>query len=253
MGGDASEEGEFSAVVHAMGRSNVSVVVGGFMKTHAEAARPVHLAVGMPANDRMDWLVEKATELGVTSIAPLMTERSVLRLSGERLEKKLLHWRAVATAACEQCGRSRVPRIHAPTSLSVYLKTLSNHPPAARHAKKMVVHMRYFIKWCFKQKVMLNLPDLEILDNLHDLVEKKANRKPVMRIYDEKTEVQPMIAAAKEISTRALLMLLLGVRLGLRKNSEALSLTWNDVDLKRHRQAEGTSADAGPVPGQRHP
>ncbi len=138
LGGDASEEGEYSAVVHAMGRSNVSVVVAGFIKTHAEAARPVHLAVGMPANDRMDWLVEKATELGVTSIAPLMTERSVLRLSGERLEKKLLHWRAVATAACEQCGRSRVPLIHAPTSLSAYLKTLSNHPPAARHARLLL-------------------------------------------------------------------------------------------------------------------
>jgi 16S rRNA (uracil1498-N3)-methyltransferase len=83
----------------------------------------VHLAVGMPANDRMDWLVEKASELGVASIQPLMTERSVLRLSGERAEKKVAHWSSVAVAACEQCGGNRVPRIHAVQTLDAWLKT----------------------------------------------------------------------------------------------------------------------------------
>jgi hypothetical protein len=65
----------------------------------------------MPANERMDWLVEKATELGVASIQPLMTERSVLRLSGERADKKVAHWHSVAIAACEQCGGNRVPAV----------------------------------------------------------------------------------------------------------------------------------------------
>jgi 16S rRNA (uracil1498-N3)-methyltransferase len=74
--------------------------------------RAVHLAVGMPANERMDWLVEKATELGVASIQPLVTAHGVLRLSGERAEKKRAHWEAIAIASCEQCGRNRVPRIH---------------------------------------------------------------------------------------------------------------------------------------------
>jgi 16S rRNA (uracil1498-N3)-methyltransferase len=117
------EEGEFTATIESMGRSNVEVLVGDFKPTHLEAARAVHLAVGMPANERMDWLVEKATELGVASIQPLMTERSVLRLSGERAEKKRLHWQGIAVAACEQCGRSRVPLIHPPASLSDWLKT----------------------------------------------------------------------------------------------------------------------------------
>jgi 16S rRNA (uracil1498-N3)-methyltransferase len=72
----------------------------------------VHLALGMPANDRMDWLVEKATELGVASIQPLMTAHGVLRLAGERADKKRAHWEAIAIAACEQCGRNRVPQIH---------------------------------------------------------------------------------------------------------------------------------------------
>ena len=119
------DEGQYTATVESMGRSDVQVVVGDFKPTQMEAARAVHLAVGMPANERMDWLVEKATELGVASIQPLMTERSVLRLSGERAEKKRLHWQGIAVAACEQCGRNRVPLIHAPASLSDWLKTQS--------------------------------------------------------------------------------------------------------------------------------
>jgi 16S rRNA (uracil1498-N3)-methyltransferase len=75
----------------------------------------------MPANERMDWLVEKATELGVHRITPLMTERSVIRLTGERAEKKQAHWQAVAASASEQCGRNRVPLIDAPERLDVWL------------------------------------------------------------------------------------------------------------------------------------
>ena len=117
------EEGEFTATIDSMGRSDVQVTVGAFNPTQREAPRTVHLAVGMPANERMDWLVEKATELGVASIQPLMTERSVLRLSGERADKKRAHWQGIAVAACEQCGRNRVPLIHAPAALSDWLKT----------------------------------------------------------------------------------------------------------------------------------
>lgn len=104
--------GEYAATVERMGRSEVAVQVGQRTEVEREAPRAVHLAVGMPANERMDWLVEKATELGVASIQPLMTARGVLRLSGERAEKKRAHWEAIAIAACEQCGRNRVPAIH---------------------------------------------------------------------------------------------------------------------------------------------
>lgn len=103
---------EFEATVLRMGRSDVEVTIGAAHEVSREAQRPVHLAVGMPANDRMDWLVEKATELGVASIQPLQTERSVLRLSGERALKKQLHWQGIAVAACEQCGRNAVPLVH---------------------------------------------------------------------------------------------------------------------------------------------
>ncbi len=104
--------GEWSARITQMGRSNVALQLEAYQPIEREASRAVHLALGIPANERMDWLVEKATELGVASIQPLTTERSVLRLAGERAEKKQAHWQAIAIAACEQCGRNRVPRVH---------------------------------------------------------------------------------------------------------------------------------------------
>ncbi len=113
--------GEFAAEVTRMGRSDVQMRVGAFSARECESARAVHLAVVMPSNERMDWLVEKATELGAASIAPLMGERSVLRLSGERAQKKQAHWQAIAVAAAEQCGRNRVPLVHAVGTLAEYL------------------------------------------------------------------------------------------------------------------------------------
>lgn len=122
------EGGEFSAQVQHMGRSEVHVQVGPHQSVECEAAVQVHLAVGMPANDRMDWLIEKATELGVHRITPLMTERSVVRLGGERADKKQAHWQAVAASACEQCGRNRIPRIDPPQRLDAWLARRNASP-----------------------------------------------------------------------------------------------------------------------------
>lgn len=116
------EGGEYSATVTRMGRSEVDVQLHTHDPIEREAAIAIHLAVGMPANERMDWLVEKATELGAASIQPLMTAHSVLRLKGERAEKKQAHWQAQAIAACEQCGRNRVPLIHPVAELESWLK-----------------------------------------------------------------------------------------------------------------------------------
>ena len=115
------EGGEFDATVTRMGRSDVDVEVGEHRPLEREAARAVHLLAGITANERMDWLVEKATELGVASITPLMAERSVLKLKGERADKKLAHWQGVAVAAAEQCGRNRVPTIHPAVNLKEWL------------------------------------------------------------------------------------------------------------------------------------
>jgi len=121
--GDPLRGGEWTVRVLRMGRQSVEVEALSHRAVEREPARTVYLAVGMPANDRMDWLVEKATELGVASLQPLMTERSVLRLQGERAEKKRAHWQAVAVSACEQCGGNRVPVLHAPQTLEAWLRT----------------------------------------------------------------------------------------------------------------------------------
>ena len=124
--------GEFDATVLHMGRNDVQVQVGAHHAVEREARMSVHLAVGMPANDRMDWLVEKATELGVTSIQPLMTERSVLRLSGERADKKVNHWQSVAIASCEQCGGNRVPSVHPVMTVTAWLQSIASNISSTR-------------------------------------------------------------------------------------------------------------------------
>ena len=115
------EGGEFEATVTRMGRNEVDVTVGAHHAVEREAPRAIHLLVGITANERMDWLVETATELGVASLTPLLAERSVLRLKGERADKKLAHWQGVAVAAAEQCGRNRVPVIHPALTLGDWL------------------------------------------------------------------------------------------------------------------------------------
>jgi 16S rRNA (uracil1498-N3)-methyltransferase len=114
--------GQWQATVQRMGRSEVVVRLDAHEAVEREAARAVTLAIGMPANERMDWLVEKATELGVARIAPLHTQHGVLRLAGERAQKKQAHWQAIAQAACEQCGRNRVPAIEPVRDIAAFLR-----------------------------------------------------------------------------------------------------------------------------------
>ena len=124
--------GEFEASVTHMGRSSVRVQVGAHHAIEREAPREVHLLAGITANERMDWLVEKATELGAASITPLLAERSVLKLKGERADKKRAHWQAIAIAACEQCGRNRVPVVAAAVDLAGWLEANAKAAPMQR-------------------------------------------------------------------------------------------------------------------------
>ena len=164
------EGGEFSAEVQHMGRNDVRVVVGEHRDAECEAACQVHLAVGMPANERMDWLVEKATELGVYRITPLMTERSVIRLTGERAEKKQAHWQAVAASASEQCGRNRVPVIDMPERLDAWLARQAVqadvvHGVLSLHASTQPINaLRDGLMGSAKSWVLLNGPEGGLTD-----------------------------------------------------------------------------------------
>ena len=117
--------GEWRGEIRRIGRQPGAVRVGAHDPVSRESALALTLAVGMPANERMDWLVEKATELGAAAIQPLLTERSVLRLAGERAERKRAHWQAVAVAAAEQSGRTRVPLVAPVLELGAWLDTVA--------------------------------------------------------------------------------------------------------------------------------
>ncbi len=132
------EGGEFEATVTRMGRSDVEVEVGTHHPLEREASCAVHLLAGITANERMDWLVEKATELGAASITPVMTERSVLKLKVERADKKLAHWQGVAVAAAEQCGRNRVTRMEAACTLAQWSL---QHPAGTNASLRLVLSL----------------------------------------------------------------------------------------------------------------
>jgi 16S rRNA (uracil1498-N3)-methyltransferase len=118
--------GEWAATVVRIGRSEVTVRVDGHDPVQREAPRRVVVAVGMPANERMDFLVEKATELGAAAIQPLLCERSVLRPAGDRAARKREHWQGIASAAAEQCGRTRVPEVAPMRRVEHWLATLAD-------------------------------------------------------------------------------------------------------------------------------
>ena len=119
--GDGSD---YQARICAINKRGVTVQVISREPLHTESALPLVLAQGVARGDKMDLIVQKATELGVVRIVPLLTERSEVKLDPVRAQKRLSHWRAVAASACEQCGRARVPEIQPAMSLSAWLDVL---------------------------------------------------------------------------------------------------------------------------------
>jgi len=123
---EAPPSGEFEAEILLMGRSQVQVRIGVHSARECEAARKVSIAIVMPANERMDWLVEKATELGVSRITPVMSQRSVIRLNGVRSEKRVAHWNGITQSACAQSGRNWLPQIDLPISFSDFFSQFAS-------------------------------------------------------------------------------------------------------------------------------
>ena len=101
-----------------MGKKAVRVELREQLAGQAESPLRIHLGQGLSRGERMDWAIQKATELGVCEITPIVSERCEVRLKDERADKRLAHWRQVAISACEQCGRSVLPVIHAPITLA---------------------------------------------------------------------------------------------------------------------------------------
>lgn len=114
--------GEFRATL-VQGGLRASARIEAFEPVERESPLSVTLAQALPAGDKMDWIIQKAVELGVSAIIPLIAERSVVRLAGERADKRVAHLRGVVRAACEQCGRNTVPAVEAIVSLRDFLAT----------------------------------------------------------------------------------------------------------------------------------
>jgi len=106
--------GEFSARIAEFRKESVLVSVEEHRALDRESPLPLTLVQGISRGERMDWIIQKATELGASRIAPVFTKRSVVRLDERQAGRKLQHWRAIAIAACEQCGRNRIPDLPAP-------------------------------------------------------------------------------------------------------------------------------------------
>jgi 16S rRNA (uracil1498-N3)-methyltransferase len=113
--------GQFAAELTRVARNSAHARIGRKDAAERESPLAVTLAQGVSSGDRMDLALQKATELGVARIVPLASERSIVRLSAERAERRVAHWRGIVTAACEQSGRNRVPQVDAITELDVFL------------------------------------------------------------------------------------------------------------------------------------
>jgi len=113
--------GEYAGTIEASGKDRVRVALGEHSPVERESKLALTLAQGIARAERMDLIVQKATELGVARIVPIVAGRSVVRTDAKQAERKQHHWRSIAIAACEQCGRNRLPVIDAPLTLVAWL------------------------------------------------------------------------------------------------------------------------------------
>ena len=113
--------GEFAARIERIQKDEVAVSITGFADIERESRLRVMLAQGISSGERMDYTLQKAVELGVTAIQPIAAKRSVVKLAGDRADRRVAHWQGVVASACEQCGRNQVPVVTAPLSLTAWL------------------------------------------------------------------------------------------------------------------------------------
>ena len=117
--------GEYSGQLVEARKGLASVEIKTFNETDRESPLSLHLGIGISRGERMDWIVQKATELGATQITPLFSERCEVKLTGDRLVKRVRHWQQVAISACEQCQRNKLPTINSPVPIQNWLANCS--------------------------------------------------------------------------------------------------------------------------------
>ncbi|WP_438280135.1 16S rRNA (uracil(1498)-N(3))-methyltransferase [Pseudomonas alabamensis] len=135
---------EFRGHVLEVGKKHVRVTLDQALPGQPESPLHIHLGQGLSRGERMDWAIQKATELGAQEITPIVSERCEVRLKDERADKRMAHWRQVAISACEQCGRSTLPVIHPPTALADWTASVEADLKLVLHpvAEPLTTHER---------------------------------------------------------------------------------------------------------------
>jgi 16S rRNA (uracil1498-N3)-methyltransferase len=135
---------EYLGELAEVGKKSVRVELREAFAGLAESPLSIHLGQGLSRGERMDWAIQKATELGASAISPIVSERCEVRLKDERADKRMAHWRQVAISACEQCGRSVLPTIHTPIALADWLQQVEAQLKLVLHpvAEPLVSHVR---------------------------------------------------------------------------------------------------------------
>ncbi|MFT7128855.1 MAG: 16S rRNA (uracil1498-N3)-methyltransferase [Gammaproteobacteria bacterium] len=113
--------GQFEAAIDTIEKKHITITIGKFNPIDRESPLNIHLGIALSKGDRMEFIVQKATELGVNVISPVFSSRSEVKLKGDRAEKKLQHWQQIVISACEQCGRNIPPTIHPVQTLDHWL------------------------------------------------------------------------------------------------------------------------------------
>ncbi len=138
------DDSEYSAELIVSEKRKAIALVDAKLSISVESSLSIHLGQGVSRGDRMDLVMQKAVELGVTEITPLITERCGVKLSKERWEKKHSQWQKIITGACEQCGRNRIPILHPPAELAEWTSESTNQLRLTLHprAEKSIRHLQ---------------------------------------------------------------------------------------------------------------
>ncbi len=118
--------GEFAAVIQEVSKKYVTVAIAEHTADNRESPLQLELAIGISRGERFEWVLQKATELGVAKITPLLTERTEVKVGGERQEKLIDRWQQIIISACEQCQRNLLPELSAPVQFSEWLTTVNS-------------------------------------------------------------------------------------------------------------------------------
>lgn len=121
------EGGEYLATLDTLNKNDSTATLHTFRDPQTDPRLPIHLIQGISRGERMQYVIQKAVELGASSLQPVFTEYCEVKLDGERAEKRQEHWQSIANSACEQCGRTRLMVIHPANKLTNWLANTPNH------------------------------------------------------------------------------------------------------------------------------